>query len=165
MTSPVSTQANKLWQLLTASSTAAAYQQAFQVTKTIVLETLQLLWLLVCLVLVAGEWFWHQSIATGKATRNWVNDLTEPKTSTESGQTLEQMWERFAASAQSNGSALLAKAKAQLDLPVETSTPAAKPAPAAKVTPAAPIESAPVEPAKPTEVVKPVAPPKAGIED
>lgn len=171
MTSPVSAQANKLWQLLTAPSTATAYQQAFQVTKTILSETLQLLWLLLCLVLVAGEWFWQKSIATGKATRNWVNDLTEPKTSMESGQTLGQMWESFAASSRTNATALLAKAKQQLDLPVEEPAPPSVPAATPiKPTPAAPpaappVEVTAVEPVKPTESTKPAASSSATVEE
>lgn len=153
MSSPVSAQASKLWQLLTAPSTASAYQQAFGVTKTILQETAQLLWLLFCLILVAGDWFWRKSIAAGQYTRSWVNDLLEPKDRAATPtQTASQVWENFLASSKTLSTSLLTTAKQQLDLPTETpSTPAT---PTQSATPAI---APPVPPA--VESPKPVSKP------
>lgn len=143
MSSPVSAQASKVWQLLTAPSTASSYQQAFGVTKEIVQETAQLLWLLFCLVLVAGDWFWKRSIAAGQNTRTWVNDLIEPKErSAKPTQTASQIWEGFLASGKSMANSLLTTAKQQLDVPVDES-PAAP----------APVKPTPTPVAEPPKIV------------
>lgn len=138
MSSPVTVQANKVWQLLTASSTANIYKQAVDVTWTILKETAQLLWLVLCLVLVAGDWFWKKSIAAGQNTRVWVDDWgsSAGSTSSDPGETAAQLWQNLLASSQSAAQSLLAKAREQLDLPTEPEAaappvkPAAKPAPA-----------------------------------
>lgn len=143
MSSPVTVQASKVWQLLTASSTANSYKQAIEVTGTILKETTYLFWLVFCLVLVAGEWLWHRSISTGRSTRAWIEDMgkTAPAQSSDPGQTASQMWQNLLTSTQSASQSLLAKAKQQLDLP---STPVATkpisadtPAPAPKPSPSA----------------------------
>lgn len=144
MSSPVTAQANKLWQLLTASSTVDSYKQAIEITGTILKETVYLLWLVFCLVLVAGEWLWHRSITAGRSTRTWINDMGKaPAAPSDPGQTAGQMWQNLLSSSQSASQSLLAKARQQLDLPT---TPAATPpAPAAK-----PSVAPPTSPVMPT---------------
>lgn len=148
MSSPVTEQANKVWQLLTASSTANVYKQAVDVTWTILKETAQLLWLVLCLVLVAGDWFWKQSIAAGKNTRAWVNEMTSPtaKGSTDPGETATQMWQSFLTSSQAASKSLITKARQQLDLPPEPTTPAVSTA----TKPPTPTPSTPTTSTKPT---------------
>ncbi len=144
MSSPVSAQASKVWQLLTASSTVSSYQQAFGVTKEIIQETAQLLWLLFCLILVAGDWFWKKSIAAGQSTRTWVNDLIEPKErSATPTQTATEMWEGLVTSSKTMANSLLVKAKQQLDVPIDES--------ASAPTPAKPAAPTPVEAPKPSK--------------
>jgi hypothetical protein len=68
-------QAAKLWQLLSAPDTFASYKKAALMTWDILRETLILLWLVVCLVLVVAEWFWSTSIKAGRGVRSWFNNL------------------------------------------------------------------------------------------
>lgn len=158
MSSPVTVQANKVWQLLTASSTANAYKQAIDVTWTILKETAQLLWLVLCLVLVAGDWFWKKSIAAGQNTRAWVDNLgtSTPNTASDPGATAAQVWQNFLASSQAATQSLLVKARQQLDLPAEPEAPPTppapvKPAPAKTVaTPPPPSVETPKETVDPT---------------
>jgi hypothetical protein len=143
MSSPVTVQANKVWQLLTASSTANTYKQAIDVTWMILKQTAQLLWLVFCLVLVAGDWFWKQSIAAGQKTRTWVDNwgASPASPSSDPGETAAQMWQNFLVSSQSASQSLLARARQQLDLPLEPEAttppvePVAAPSPAPTMEP------------------------------
>jgi hypothetical protein len=151
MSSPVTVQANKLWQLLTASSTASSYKQAIEITGTILKETVYLLWLVFCLVLVAGEWLWHRSIATGRNTRTWVENMGKaPAEPSDPGQTATQLWQNLLVSSQTASQSLLAKARQQLDLPptppATQSAPlnVAAPAPKLSTPPASSSTSAPI---------------------
>jgi hypothetical protein len=79
MTNPIQTQANKVWQTITAPDTAATYQKAGTRTWSILKETSYLLWLVLCLGLVGGEWIWKTGYKTGWDVREWVNNLDKPK--------------------------------------------------------------------------------------
>lgn len=139
MSSPVTVQANKVWQLLTAPTTASAYRQAVDVTWTILRETAQLLWLVLCLVLVAGDWFWKQSIAAGRSTRDWVDNLNaEPTTTTDPGQKAAQVWQNLVAFSQTTSQSMIVKARQQLDLPSEPAVTASPAQPKPQPKPAVP---------------------------
>lgn len=109
MSNQISLQANKLWQLISASTTAAIYQQALSVTWQILQETGKLLWLVFCLVLVGFDWFWNNSVRLGRQTRAWFDrfDRTNDVAAAEMGQ-------EVMSSMKSSFSALLAKARKQL---------------------------------------------------
>lgn len=79
MTNPVQTQASKLWQTITAPDTAATYQKTGALTWAILKDTGYLLWLVLCLGLVGGEWLWKTGYKTGWDVRDWVNNLDKPK--------------------------------------------------------------------------------------
>ncbi|MBF2003871.1 MAG: hypothetical protein IGS38_24520 [Synechococcales cyanobacterium M58_A2018_015] len=115
MSNPISTQAHKLWQLLSAPSTASAYGQALSVTWTILKETALLLWLVLCLVLVAFDWFWHRSIAAGQRTRAWVDSLSAQDTN----QMASRMGQGILAASQTSLQRLVAQARTQLNLPAQ----------------------------------------------
>jgi hypothetical protein len=71
----VAAQAGKLKQLLTNPKTYATYQTIAQTTWNIVVETGLLMWLVMCLSLVAFEWFWRVSVGAGRDFRSWFDNL------------------------------------------------------------------------------------------
>lgn len=78
MSNQVSSQADKVWQMVSAPSTANTYKEALTLTWTILRETGILLWLVLCLGLVAFDWFWTNSIQTGRRARAWFDSIEEP---------------------------------------------------------------------------------------
>jgi hypothetical protein len=77
MTNKVQDQANKVKETIFSPATADAYSAAIALTWTILKETAQLLWLVVCLGLVSGDWFWKKSYQTGQNARVWVDGLQQ----------------------------------------------------------------------------------------
>ena len=124
------TQASKLWQLISNPATAATYQQTLGTTWAILKETGLLLWLIVCLVLVLGDWFWNASYATGQKTRTWIDEMQtsakEPTTETSSGDLLGKTGKSLLSVGQTSLVAALAAAKGQLGIE-PTEAPVAKP--------------------------------------
>lgn len=87
----IKTQANKVSELLFAADTGATYKKTLTLTWNILRETGLLLWLIICLTFVGGEWFWKNSISLGRKARDWYEDwqtpsADEPKSATEMGQ-------------------------------------------------------------------------------
>lgn len=115
MSNQISSQANKLWQILSAPSTAATYQQALSTTWTIIKETGLLVWLILCLVLIAADWFWENSVGLGRKTRNWVSSFDSGDT----GTTASQMGQELLLAGRSSLNYVLNQARAQLDLPAK----------------------------------------------
>lgn len=66
-------QASKLWDLLFADETAETYQTTLNLTGTLIKETAQLIWLIICSVFVFGAWFSDTSVKTGKGIRTWID--------------------------------------------------------------------------------------------
>jgi hypothetical protein len=134
MSKQIQTQASKLWQTITDPSTAETYQKTGTLTWTILKETGYLLWLIVCLVLVAGDWFWKFSYGTGFRFRNWINNLDQPRSTSgdvwgETGKNLLEVSKTGLAKA-------VATAREQLGIeatpaPLEVPTPAPVPPAAA----------------------------------
>lgn len=113
MSNQISSQATKVWQLVSDSNTVNSYKQALDVTWLILKETGILLWLVICLVLVAFDWFWANSIHLGRQTRNWWENLEHRDTNrlaSEAGQTLVSLGKTGLAFT-------LAQAREQLGLP------------------------------------------------
>jgi len=98
-----------------------------------------LLWLVVCLVLVLGDWFWKYSYQAGQNTRTWLNELqTKSSTETEgSGDFWSSTGKSLLAAGQNSVNVALNTARDQLGIE-------APPAPAPKVISAAPPKSAPL---------------------
>ena len=78
MSNQIQTQAAKVWETIAAPETGATYQKTGALTWTIFRETGYLAWLVVCLVLVAGEWVWKTGYRTGYGFRNWLNNFERP---------------------------------------------------------------------------------------
>jgi len=147
MSNQIQSQASKVWQTVSDPATAASYQQTLTLTWKILQETGYLLWLVVCLTVVLGDWIWKTGYRTGWATRNWINNFEKPSSDrllSETGKTLLEVGKAGALKA-------ISTAKGQLGIE-ETPEP---PAPV-KVSP--PVPPAPVKPAvvaEPTVTVTP----------
>lgn len=133
MNNQASLQANQLWRLLSAPTTAAIYQQALALTWTILKETGKLIWLVFCMALVGFDWFWHSSIRLGRQARAWFNrfDRTNDVTA-------EELWQEIVSATQASFDSLVTKAKKQLGLYSEPEMAAAGaivPSVGAEITP------------------------------
>lgn len=148
MSNQIKTQANKLWQTLSAPTTLSTYQQTLNLTWQILKETALLLWLVICLALVFFDWFGNTAIALGRNSKNWFDNLKASETdqiATDTGKALLEVGKTGIAST-------LSLARAQLGMPPKPEAPAPAPAIAA-AKPAAPA------PAKPPVVEAAVAVP------
>ncbi|MGB7083947.1 MAG: hypothetical protein WBD47_00220 [Phormidesmis sp.] len=136
-------QASKLWDLLFAEGTAKTYQEALTLTATLLKETAQLIWLVICSVFVFGAWVSETSISAGKSIRNWVNEQgSEPVVGEESQPTVET-GKNLLETGRTGITYLLNQAREQLGL--ESATPVATPqsaAPSQAKTDPAPSSSA-----------------------
>jgi hypothetical protein len=140
MSNQIQTQASKVWQTVTDPSTAATYQQTLTVTWSILKETGYLLWLVVCLVLVFGEWIWKTGYRTGWNFRGWINSFEQPS----ADQVLSETGKSILEVGKTTAAAAIAAAKDQLGIedkpepPLVTSSPRPpKPDPVPQPTPVA----------------------------
>ncbi|MGA7938026.1 MAG: hypothetical protein WCA35_31040 [Kovacikia sp.] len=140
MSKQIQTQADKLWKTVTDQSTVATYQQTLSITWSILKETGYLLWLVVCLGLVFGDWLWKTGYRTGWSFRGWLNDFEKPSADqvlSETGKSIMELGKSTAANA-------IAAAKGQLGIenkpepPLVASPPRpSKPEPAPPTAPVA----------------------------
>jgi hypothetical protein len=139
MSNQVSTQAAKLGKIVADPSTLGSYQQTLSVTLTILKETALLAWYVLCLTLVASDWFWHNSIATGKKARTWLSSLQTEN----SDEIPTQVSKSMMTAGKSSVDFLIAQARSQVGLPAKpveatvTEVPKAI-APTPAIPPAAP---------------------------
>ncbi|NJP12130.1 MAG: hypothetical protein HC866_23900 [Leptolyngbyaceae cyanobacterium RU_5_1] len=180
MNNRIQSQVNKLWQVISSPATAATYQQTLTLTWTILKETGQLLWLVLCLGLVAGDWFWKKSYHTGQDTRTWISTVQSKaesraehgeeaaSTSTFLSETLTETGKSLLSAGQTGVALALSTAKGQLGIE-EQSKPQPQPAKvSAAPTQASGAPKASVPDAKPagepespqteTAAVKPMSP-------
>ncbi len=154
------TQANKLWQLISNPATAATYQQTLGTTWAILKETGLLLWLIVCLVLVLGDWFWQASYAVGQKTRTWVDTMqTSAQAQTaEAGSSdlLGKTGKSLLTAGQTSLAAALAAAKGQLGME-SSETPDPKPTALIAPPPEEPVPAS-------TAIATPTAPETSSID-
>jgi len=146
----IKNQANTLWQLLTAPSTANAYQQAIALTWSILKETAQLLLYVFFLTVVLGEWFYRTATNAGRNTRTWIETLQNQPAPTETkdpSQLLQDTGKSLLAAGQSSLTQVLNTAREQLGIE-------APPAAVAK----APVSPPPAIAPTPIPVPTPVAP-------
>ncbi|WP_052049990.1 hypothetical protein [Leptolyngbya sp. KIOST-1] len=165
-------QANVVTQLLFAADTGDLYKKTLARTWDILREIGILLWLVICLTFVGGEWFYRTAVGLGRSTRAWYTHLSEKDPAAES-QPITSTGQALLDTVKSGTSYLLAQARQQLGIPApEPLVPAAPPAPTTSVAPPAPAEPAtpsgppaPVEPAPPTEPpASPIATISADVE-
>lgn len=148
-------QANVVSQLLFSADTGNIYKKALTRTWDILREVGILLWLVICLTFVGGEWFYRTAVGLGRSTRAWYTSLSE-KGPTADAQPITSTGLALLDTVQSGTSYLLAQARQQLGIPApEPLLPAAPPAPA---PPAAPPAPSPVEPPTPSGPPAPAEP-------
>jgi hypothetical protein len=121
----IKTQAALVWQLLSASETYAVYQSAISTTWAILKEAGLLIWLVICLTLVFGDWFWKTGVGAGQSARAWFNNLQEGS----SDQLASETGKALMTVGKSSLLSTLSLAKTQLG--IEDTTPAPAPAPKA----------------------------------
>jgi hypothetical protein len=158
-------QANQVGQLVFAAETGELYKKTFARTWQILRETGILLWLVICLTFVGGEWFYRTSVSLGRNARSWYNSLGEKAEATEAD-SIGSTGQALLDTVKSGTTYLLTQARQQLGLkepaPLPTvTTPAAPPAPEppAAAPVAAPVASAPKPVPSKTE------PPAVALED
>ena len=111
----IKAQADKLWKLLLEPQTYATYKDFVTTTWAILREAGLLVWLTLCLFLVGFEWFWNNSLAAGRNTRNWFNNLEGS-----SDQVASETGKALLSAGKSSLDFTIATAKQQLGLPAET---------------------------------------------
>jgi hypothetical protein len=126
MNTPISSQATKLWQILSAPSTAETYKQALLLTWSILRETGTLIWLGLCFVLVGLDWFWTGSINLGRNFRNWFDNLETTRTD----QIASEAGKAFLSVTQNSVAFTVSQAREQLGLPEKQPVLNSEPLPA-----------------------------------
>lgn len=129
MSKQLSDQANKLWTLITEPSTAKTYREALDVSWKILRETGNFLWLVLCLALVGIDWFLENSIAAGRKTRAWVNDLTTAEKPLPEQLLTPETGKKLLDSGKSTLESVVAAARKQLGLSEKPPEPVAPPSP------------------------------------
>lgn len=144
-------QASKLWDLLFSEDTASTYQNALNLTGTILKESAQLIWLVICSVFVFGAWVGDTSVKTGQGIRTWV-DKQGSEESTPDPAAMADKSKALLESGRKTVANLLNQAREQLGMeaaaPAQIKPAASQPAttkPAAK----APVTAAPAAAVKP----------------
>ncbi|MEO1620452.1 MAG: hypothetical protein AAFU53_05385 [Cyanobacteria bacterium J06632_3] len=156
-------QASKLWELLFAEETAQTYQNTLNLTGTILKESAQLIWLIICSVFVFGAWFSDASVKTGNSLRTWLNEQSNPTATGGEKKDLAATGKSLLDSGRTSAAYLLAQAREQLGLEANPPAPVKKktnPAPQPTVKPAPAVATQAVKPA-PEPVTKPTPEPVA----
>ncbi len=141
-------QATIVSQLLFANDTGDIYKRTLTRTWDILREVGILLWLVLCLTFVGGEWFYRTSVGLGRSTRAWYTELSQKDSSAEA-QPITSTGQALFDTVKSSTSYLLARARQQLGLPEPP-----PPEPPVAATPApksvAPLVAPPPVPIAPT---------------
>lgn len=142
----IQSQATRLWQLIFASETAATYQKALGLTWDILRESAQLIWLVLCLVLVLGAWLYDTAVQTGRDLRNWYDQLGQTADA-EDGSVVNSTGKALLEAGQTSAGFLLSQAREQLGIEPPPKPVKAIAAQKPKATAAAPAPTAPAAPA------------------
>ncbi len=137
-------QANTVSQLVFSAETGETYKKTLVLTWAILRETGVLIWLVICLAFVGGEWFYRSSVKLGRDARAWYNNLGEKVEGSEA-ENAASTGEALLTSVKSGTTYLLSRARRQLGIPDPepvSEAPALQP----QAKPAAP-EPAATEPA------------------
>ncbi len=149
-------QASKLWDLLFSEDTAATYQATLTLTGTILKETAQLFWLIICSFFVFGAWFSDTTVKAGQSIRNWIEVQTSDTVSATEKKPLAQTGKSLLETTRTGIMYMLDQAREQLG--IETSEAPSASSPSAS-SPASKTASQPVsQPAAKAVVTPPAAP-------
>ena len=160
-------QANVVSQLLFSAETSEIYKKTLSRTWAILREVGLLLWLVICLTFVGGEWFYRTAVGLGRSTRAWYTSLSE-KDPAADAQPITSTGQALLDTVQSGTSYLLTQARQQLGIPApEPLVPAAPPAPSVAPPAPSPVEpptpSGPPAPAEPLTIAEPPPSPVASV--
>ena len=156
----IQVQASKLWDLIFAKETAETYQTTLNLTGTILKESAQLIWLIICSVFVFGAWFSDTTVKSGKGIRDWLDTQSNGGTA-EEAKPLADTSKELLDKGRTSVTYLLNQAREQLGLEAMETPPAkpaaAKKAPAASKPAATPAAAKPAAtPVDPTPATKPI---------
>jgi hypothetical protein len=159
MSKQISSQATKVWQLLSAQDTLATYRQTLGLTGQILKEIASLLWLVLCLGLVAFDWLWNNSSTAWKNIQSWFSNFDTNNTE----KMASEMGQAITSFGKNTLSYTLSQARDQLGLPQKETVPSnhtpatsgsvSSPAPTVSKSAEVPI-AAPVTPVVPSKPVK-----------
>jgi hypothetical protein len=143
-------QASLVSQLLFSAETGDLYKKTLARTWDIVRELGLLLWLVICLTFVGGEWFYRTAVDLGRSTRVWYAGLSESST-TDATEPTGSTGEALLETVKSGTTYLLSRARQQLGLPEPEPKPmtAVPPTPPTVSTPARASAATPAIPATP----------------
>lgn len=156
----IQAQANKLWQLIFAAETGQTYQKTLSLTWEILKESAQLIWLLLCLVLVLGTWIGMSTVQTGKNLKIWYQNLStevNPSDDGDGSAVFNSAGKALLEASSSSVAYLLSQAKEQLGIQDDIVVKAIEPA-SPTVEPPAVDKSSPVEPSTPAAAPPAVEP-------
>lgn len=111
----IQAQSSKLWDLLFSNETAATYQKSLNLTGTILTESAQLIWLVICSVFVFGAWFGDASVRTGQGIRSWIEQQSSGTSSSTDGKPVAA-GKSLLETGRSGAAYLLAQARQQLGI-------------------------------------------------
>jgi hypothetical protein len=117
-------QASKLWDMLFADETAETYQKTLNLTGTLLKETAQLIWLIICSVFVFGAWFSDTSVKTGKSIRTWIEQQNSEPSALAEGKSLTDTSKSLLDTGRSGIAYLLNQAREQLGVEAESTSTA-----------------------------------------
>lgn len=146
--------------MLLSNETAATYQKTLNLTGTILKETAQLIWLIICSAFVFGAWAGDTSMKTGSRLRQWVDQKGSPSLASAEDKSLATTGKSLLDQGKGGIDYLLNQAREQLGLEPVASQPAktlSKASIADSATPLLPQADTPapaLEPTKP-EPTKP----------
>lgn len=113
MSNPIQDKATEWWQLISGEETAESYKNFFKLTWKILAETVLLLWLLLCFVLVAIGWVWNNSSKVTETVSELKGRASQNENSNLMADAAVKLWE----ASQTGAANAVAKARKRLDLP------------------------------------------------
>ncbi|MGC1526428.1 MAG: hypothetical protein WA783_10285 [Phormidesmis sp.] len=155
----IQSQASKLLELLFSDETAATYQKTLNLTGTLLKETAQLIWLIICSAFVFGAWVSDTSVKLGSSLRNWIDQQSSPSLAPAEKKPLSATGKSLLDQGKTAADYLLNQAREQLGLEPVTPTPGVKAVPAkSSMTEPAATQSFPTPQASPqTSSAEPAA--------
>ncbi|MGF1567702.1 MAG: hypothetical protein ACFCVD_06485 [Nodosilinea sp.] len=133
----IKAQANTVSKLVLSKETGELYTKTLTRTWEILRETGILIWLVICLTFVGGEWFYRTAVDLGQKTRVWYNGLGETPSADADAASVESTGQALLSTVQSGAAYLLSQARQQLGLkePEPTTPPVTPPAKPVNVVP------------------------------
>jgi hypothetical protein len=114
--SPISSQVEKLRQVILQRDTIDSFQQSLGLLFTVLKETTLLLWLVLCFSIVALTWLGEKAIALGRSLKTGLIELQENSRGQAPAEILSSTSRSVLLSSQSVANYLVTQAKQQVGL-------------------------------------------------